>query len=303
VNEQGATPLHSLIYTSISQVTAIPDALIKKFQGDLNTQQGTDGNTPLMSLIHHYSTFTKRSDSSDDEEEESMKEETDAPTRDEIAEKVLQKLLELEPLVSMKNWQGSNALHLIVVQNFALSSLQKLLKCKDCPINSQDGTGNTALHLATTKGKTNVVHLLLENGADPNIYNNEGETPLLLAFRSSSLIASILLQCTSTNVLLPHRFNGFIPAMMFLLYAHHDEKDWKLLTAKEEVWTHKNCYGKTLTDYFRMKERIQSEEAPVKPKKRKAEEESKQRSAWDNTIKLLNHETKSTKEGSDSDKS
>lgn len=46
-------------------------------------------------------------------------------------------------------------------------------------VNFQDENGDSALHLACL-GKTNpkIMELLLQNGADPNLKNNQGNTPL-----------------------------------------------------------------------------------------------------------------------------
>jgi len=43
------------------------------------------------------------------------------------------------------------------------------------------GNGNTALMLAANAGHMDTVVLLLENGADVNLPNNDGETPLIMA--------------------------------------------------------------------------------------------------------------------------
>ena len=48
-------------------------------------------------------------------------------------------------------------------------------------LNLQDQDGNTALMLAAESGRTENVHLLLENGADPNVNNNDGKTAYELA--------------------------------------------------------------------------------------------------------------------------
>lgn len=48
-------------------------------------------------------------------------------------------------------------------------------------INQKDERGNSALHWAVYYGHQEVVELLLANGADPNIYNKSGVTPLMTA--------------------------------------------------------------------------------------------------------------------------
>ena len=44
-------------------------------------------------------------------------------------------------------------------------------------INAYNPIGNTPLHLAVHKGSVNIVHLLLQHGADVSLENKEGQTP------------------------------------------------------------------------------------------------------------------------------
>jgi ankyrin repeat protein len=48
-------------------------------------------------------------------------------------------------------------------------------------VNQADAIGNTALHQAATKGFNRVVELLVANGAQVNVKNKRGQTPLALA--------------------------------------------------------------------------------------------------------------------------
>ena len=50
-------------------------------------------------------------------------------------------------------------------------------------INIQKSDGWTPLHLASYNGRTEVVQLLVDNGAEVNIKTNSGETPLDCAIR------------------------------------------------------------------------------------------------------------------------
>jgi Ankyrin repeats (3 copies) len=60
-------------------------------------------------------------------------------------------------------------------------------------IDSRDADGRTALMLATLHGQINAVKLLLEHGADPNIADEHGTTPLRAAVDSnqSAIIAAL----------------------------------------------------------------------------------------------------------------
>ena len=46
--------------------------------------------------------------------------------------------------------------------------------------NASDETGNTALHTAAARRLDSVIQLLVDNGADLNIENNDNQTPLAL---------------------------------------------------------------------------------------------------------------------------
>jgi len=53
--------------------------------------------------------------------------------------------------------------------------------CVEQLINRHDNKGRTALHFATTRGSDEIVHLLLEHGANANTQDYNGNTPLHLA--------------------------------------------------------------------------------------------------------------------------
>lgn len=65
-------------------------------------------------------------------------------------------------------------------------------------VNAQDAEGNTALHHlletkdAYAKRSESLVNILLSRGADPNIPNCRGETPLWLAIRSIAPVDSVI---------------------------------------------------------------------------------------------------------------
>lgn len=61
-----------------------------------------------------------------------------------------------------------------------LAVLRKLLEMR-VDIDSRDDLGRTALMLATLRGHSEAVDLLLEKGADPNVADNRGVTPLQAA--------------------------------------------------------------------------------------------------------------------------
>lgn len=81
------------------------------------------------------------------------------------------------PLVTAAT-QGSN-----------LEVMRALIASK-APVNCQDANGMTALHWAALNGQADRVELLLQNGADPNLRNNAGWTPLNYAMNPSPSLAA-----------------------------------------------------------------------------------------------------------------
>ena len=53
--------------------------------------------------------------------------------------------------------------------NGGVEDVKKVLDSKPHDVNQQGIGGQTALHLASNRGNIEVIHLLLEYGADPDI--------------------------------------------------------------------------------------------------------------------------------------
>lgn len=70
------------------------------------------------------------------------------------------------------------------------------------PINACNGHGETALHVASTTGRTEMVRLLLDAGANVNVTSApETRTPLHLACGNDNVeVARLLLNCATCNV-------------------------------------------------------------------------------------------------------
>jgi ankyrin repeat protein len=93
-------------------------------------------------------------------------------------------------------------------------------------INAQDDQGQTALHYAVRFG-VQAIRQLLNAGADPNILNNKGESPLLLAtsvLESSStlslVVAELLKAGADPNVTTPAGVNPL--DIIILSHRHRD---------------------------------------------------------------------------------
>jgi len=70
----------------------------------------------------------------------------------------------------------------MAVQGGDTFDIQKVLD-RDVDINTKFDKGNTALFYACLKGKPIVIRFLLSKGAKPNVQNDDGTTPLMVAAR------------------------------------------------------------------------------------------------------------------------
>lgn len=75
---------------------------------------------------------------------------------------------------------GEGALH-IVTKRSDSTYLRVLLQQDDINANLQDGRGNTALLIAAERGWDEGVQILIKYGANVNLANMSGETPLIRA--------------------------------------------------------------------------------------------------------------------------
>jgi ankyrin repeat protein len=93
--------------------------------------------------------------------------------------------------VNVKGKNGNMAIHslpysIIVASIDDITSILKLLLSYGANINSQDNFGRTVLHTHIPICSEQVIKLLLENGADPNICDNKNENAAhLLEFREN----------------------------------------------------------------------------------------------------------------------
>ena len=71
-------------------------------------------------------------------------------------------------------------------------------------INQKNGEGETALHIAAISGFRDKIQCLLDNGADPFITDNNGNTPLQIAERKTSHCSKHSLEYEIVNLLKQH---------------------------------------------------------------------------------------------------
>ncbi len=106
-------------------------------------------------------------------------------------EEIAIKLLEHGADISIGDIFGRTVLHIISyappdsVQK--ARNIGKSLIEKGAEVNKQDIHGNTPLHNAAATGLIPVIELLLEEGADPSIWNRQGQTPLRYVCTSDML--------------------------------------------------------------------------------------------------------------------
>jgi cytohesin len=99
--------------------------------------------------------------------------------------------------------------------------------------NTKGTGGQTALHLAVDAQRYDILHILLENSADPNARDGEGAAPLDDAAWNGSIDAAAMLIARGARLNDPNTqtgatpineaaYRGFTPVVRFLLELHAD---------------------------------------------------------------------------------
>jgi hypothetical protein len=102
-------------------------------------------------------------------------------------------LLDAGANVDAVNWKGRTSLILISVSKKCQATVMQLLLDHWANIDAQDHYGYTALMTATLKKNTDAVKLLLENGANTMIRDNNNQTALDIATHQNFIeIASLI---------------------------------------------------------------------------------------------------------------
>lgn len=127
-------------------------------------------------------------------------------------EDIALKMLDYNPDLKETNIAGNTALH-IAAENSMNDLAGKIISDSEIDINQVNDYGYTALHFSVEKQNEDLLELLLNNSADPNIANKEGYAPIHRAAANNNLqIIELLISQTNVNV---QDVNGNTP----LIYA------------------------------------------------------------------------------------
>ncbi len=181
-NHYGNTPLHLTIMRNLPVHFA--EKLIQA-GADVNSRNKT-GNTPLFEavkqniqpvaqmLISHEADLFARNNGGD----------TPMTLALSSGSEVVDWFL-AEENINIRDNEGNTPLHL-ALQIDADQEVLMLLLARGANPNARNRRGSSPLHTAVNRERIPAVSLILDKGGDLFISNNEGETPLLLAFRKGS---------------------------------------------------------------------------------------------------------------------
>lgn len=88
---------------------------------------------------------------------------------------------------TIPNKSGMSPLDLLITEHSRYDLFEHLLKKyhnKGLKINERDNLGNTLLHRISNKGKEKLIELLIDLGADLNLQNVKGDTPLHILLKN-----------------------------------------------------------------------------------------------------------------------
>jgi ankyrin repeat protein len=124
---------------------------------------------------------------------------------------------------------GEGALH-IVIKRGDVTYLRYLLS-RGADANLRDGRGNTPLLLAVQYGQPDMVAVLTNARANPNLANSSGETPLIRAVQRRDLALVRALLTAKAN---PDQTDN-VAGMSARDYAHADDRSPAIAKAIDET--------------------------------------------------------------------
>jgi|JI8StandDraft_1071087.scaffolds.fasta_scaffold23517_2 ankyrin repeat protein len=140
---------------------------------------------------------------------------------------------------------SQNSIYLTAADTGDLTTIQKY-KSEGGDLNSKEAKfGNSALHLASYRGHTEVVDYLLKNGLDANLRANDGITPLIAASTKGHIKIVQLLLSKGADPKLSDDF-GITP-LMAASYIGNKEITKEILKLKPDV-NARNKNGKSALD-------------------------------------------------------
>lgn len=124
---------------------------------------------------------------------------------------------------------GEGALHIVIKRGDA--TYLSFLLARGADPNLRDGRGNTPMILAVQNGQTGMIDLLTRARANPNLANSSGETPLILAVQRRDLAMVRVLLAAKAN---PDQTDN-VAGMSARDYARADGRSPAIVKALDEV--------------------------------------------------------------------
>lgn len=147
-----------------------------------------------------------------------------------------------KPNLSIKNQLEQTVLWLALVQSEETNdfihdeSFPSLLISKNCEINSTDSNGDTLLHLCARQCLEKAAIFLVDKKAKINVLNNESESCLHLACENglTDLVSILLKQGADSNIQTSSVTNSQTPMHKAILNNHEDILEL-FITHKQEM--------------------------------------------------------------------
>jgi hypothetical protein len=159
----------------------------------------------------------------------------------------LDKLLEYNANIMLRNNQGNTILHTSVHNKNYMIIIKKIFNTKfyienNNIINNQNNFGETILHIACNLELIDLIKYLLDNNANVNIYDNTQLTPIFYAITLGNYdIVELLLSKADINI---QDINGNVP--IIYSFQEKNEKIYNILLNKFTNYNAINLNGRTI---------------------------------------------------------